>query len=161
MTPTKNRFSQNRSRRVRLAALLALLALPLLACGLTNPLFARRNAVRLAVYEYERAARGPMDELLIFFRRDEPRVRFAGQYEQGGRSVWLDPYGQREYFAKLAPQSTYLYIQKIEFSDDNTQATAEIYRGANNQYQGRQLTLTANDIGWQVTAESPLPNEEP
>ncbi|RME73655.1 MAG: hypothetical protein D6784_11610 [Chloroflexi bacterium] len=142
--------------RLRLWLLLFLLVLPVLACGLTNPTFARNNQVRLAVYEYEMARRGPVDELVIYFQRNEPRVVFPGQAEHG-RTIWLYNFAARDYFDNFPPGKTYLFIQRIEYSDDNSTATVEVYRGDKEGYTGRRLTLQRDQAGqWQVVEDTLL-----
>lgn len=144
--------------RYRLLILLAGLLLPLLACGLFTPQYELNNQVRLAVYNYERAERGPVDELLIAFNRNEPRLKFEGQNENGGRTVWLYNLAAREYFAQLSPDSTFMYIEKIEYFDNYHQANVTVYRGEGKNYTGRELTLQQNnpDGSWQVIADQPL-----
>ena len=140
------------ARRYRLVIISMILILPLLACGLINPHYRLNNDVRLAVYEYEREVRGPVDDLVIDFKRDEPRLRFDGQNENGGHTIWLYNLGVREYFTLRPQQATYLYIQAIEFSDDFKTATATVYRGDGAGFAGRWLTL-AKEEGkqWVVT----------
>jgi len=145
--------------KIRLLLVLSFLLLPALACGLVNPQYRLKNEVRLAVYDYERQVRGPVDDLVIYFKRDEPRVKFKGQHETGGRTVWLYNLGVADYFALRSPQDTYLYIQAIDFSDDNQTATATIYHGGGDGYTGRRLTLSrGRDPTWTVTAEVVIPN---
>lgn len=127
--------------RYRLVLLLASLLLLLLACGLLAPQYELNNQVRLVVYEYERAKRGPVDELVIAFNRNEPRLKFEGQNENGGRTVWLYDLAAREYFAERSPESTFMYIQKIEYFDNYQRAIVTVYRGDGNGYVGRELTL--------------------
>jgi hypothetical protein len=134
--------------------LLLALVLPAIACGLFNPLYYRNNEVRLAVYAYERAQRGPVDELVLAFNRDEPRVKFEGQNENGGRTVWLQDLAAREFFDLRRPENSFLYIQKIDYLDDYRQAVVTVYRGDGLTYEGRELTLMSNDKGdWTVTGE--------
>ena len=142
------------ARYWRPALLLLALALPVLACGLFNPLYYRNNEVRLAVYDYELAQRGPVDELVLAFNRDEPRVKFAGQHENGGRTVWLQDLAAREFFDLRQPDKTFLYIEEIDYLDDYRQAAVTVYRGDGRSYAGRELTLILNDEGqWTVTGE--------
>ena len=138
---------------VRTAGILILLLLPILACGYINPVYQTNNEVRLAVYNYEREVRGKTDDLVIDFQRNEPRILFTGQDEDGGRTVWLYRMGAREFFALRPPEKTYLYIQNIDYNDDYTTATVTIYRGDGSSYQGRQLTLEKGAGGWQVTGD--------
>ena len=133
------------------------LLLPIVACGAVNPEYQLNNEVRQAVFAYELAARGPVKDLVIHFRRDEPRVRFAGQSQNGGHTVWLYPAGGEEYFATRPQMASYLYIQEIEYSDDQRVATVKIYRGDGSGYQGWQLTITKEASGrWTVTNEVEL-----
>lgn len=141
-------------RYFKIGLILLLLALLLLACGLSQPLSLPPNQIRLAVYEYERATRGPADQLIIHFQRDEPRFTFPGQNEDGRRTVWVDNFGAGEYFDKLPPQTTYLYIQTAREGDTPNTAAATVYRGDGAGYEGYELTLTRNPDGdWQVTEE--------
>jgi hypothetical protein len=134
--------------------LLLALVLPAIACGLFNPLYYRNNEVRLAVYDYEREQRGPVDELVLAFNRNEPRVRFEGQHENGGRTVWLQDLAAREFFDLRQPDNSFLYIQKIDYFDDYRQAVVTVYRGDGLSYEGRELTLISNDKGeWTITGE--------
>jgi hypothetical protein len=142
------------STRVRLVILCVLLSLSVLACGAMNPRYQTNNQVRLAVYEYERKVRGPADDLVIDFQRDEPRIKFEGQNDNGGRTVWLYRAGAKEFFALRSPDSTYLYIQNIEYADNYRAATVKIYRGDAHSFKGRQLTLKLGDDGhWAVTTD--------
>lgn len=122
-----------------------MLMLPGLACGSTNPQYHLNNEVRLAVYQYERKVRGPTDDLVIDFQRSEPRIKFEGQNDNGGRTVWLYQAGVKEFFELRPPEKTYLYIQQIEFNDNHNIATVNVFRGDGTGYVGRQLTLQRND----------------
>lgn len=156
----KFRLNLPLSSKFRLLLGLSLLLLPALACGLVNPQYRLKNEVRLAVYDYERQVRGPVDDLVIYFKRNEPRVKFEGQFETGGRTVWLYDLGVADYFALRSPQETYLYIQAIEFSADYQTATATVYRGDGDDYTGRRLTLSrGQDETWTVTKETLIPND--
>lgn len=131
-----------------------ILLLPGIACGTINPEYQLNNEVRQAVYAYERETRGPVKDLVIHFRRDEPRVRFVGQNQNGGHSVWLYPAGAEEYFSSRPQTATYLYIQEIQYNLDQHRATVKVYRGDGLGYQGWQLTVTREvDGGWAVTDE--------
>jgi hypothetical protein len=141
----------------RIVGLLIVLTLPALACGFSNPQYQINNEVRLAVYEYERETRGPVDDLVIHFRRDEPRIRFEGQNENGGRTIWLYPAGATEFFALRPSEKTYLYIQAIEYNDDRDVATVKVFRGDGTGYEGWQLTLQRDeDYDWVVTDENEI-----
>lgn len=147
MNPSKN------YRRL-LPLLLLLTALGVSACGMFNPEYQTNNQVRLAVYQYERQQRGPTNELVLQFYRTEPRVKFAGQNENGGRTVWLFDLGAKEYFDKLSPEKSYLYIQMPKYNEARTEATVEVYRGTLAGYQGRQLTVRQTAAGgWEVSGE--------
>jgi hypothetical protein len=147
------------SSKTRLVLGLGLLLLPALACGLVNPQYRLKNEVRLAVYDYERQVRGPVDDLVIYFKRNEPRVKFEGQYETGGRTVWLYDLGVADYFSLRSPRDTYLYIQAIDFSNDYQTATATVYRGDGDGYTGRRLSLSrGQDETWTVTEEMLIPD---
>lgn len=142
-----------------LILVLSILLWPAVACGLINPQYRLKNDVRLAVYAYERQIRGPVDELVIYFKRDEPRIKFEGQYETGGRTIWLYDLGVTDYFAVRSPQDTYLFIQTVDFGDDHQTATATVYRGDGKGYAGRKLTLSREpDESWTVIAEVIIPN---
>ena len=143
------------STRYRQVLLLTMLMiLPLIACGMFNPQYYRNNEVRLAVYDYERALRGPVHELIIAFERTEPRVKFEGQHENGGRTVWLYDMAAREYFASRPQDVTFLFIQNIEFADNYRQAVVTLYRGQGSDYEGQQLILNQqNDGAWVVIDE--------
>lgn len=138
----------------------AVLLLFILACGPVNPLYQRNNEVRQAVFAYEQTKHGPVKDLVIHFRRDEPRLRFDGQNQNGGHTVWLYPAGGQEYFATRPQTASYLYIQEIEFSEDQKAAIVNVYRGDGSGYQGRQLTITRQADGqWTVTDEVELEGE--
>jgi hypothetical protein len=143
------------ARQLRLLLLLLILTFPILACGLFSLQYRRNNEVRLAVYEYERGQRGPVDELVIAFNRNEPRIKFEGQNENGGRTVWLDEFAAREFFDLRRPDRSFLYVEKIEYLDNNQQAAVTVYRGDGNSYEGRILNLETNEAGqWIVTDEA-------
>jgi hypothetical protein len=153
--------SSSRPVWFRLTVLMILLILPALACGESNPRYQSNNQIRLAVYEYERSRRGPVDDLVLGFQRDEPRIHFEGQNQHGGRTIWLYRAAAREFFALRPKQATYLYIQDIEYNDDNSSATVNVFRGDGSGYQGRALTLNkAKDGGWIVTNEVETESEE-
>jgi hypothetical protein len=140
-------------RRMLLPVLLGILLL-ISACGMFNPEYQTNNNIRLAVYRYEREQRGSVDELILQFYRTEPRVKFEGQNENGGRTIWLFDLGAKEYFDKLAAEKTYLYIQMPEYNDTRTEATVEVYRGTLAGYQGRNLTLRqTGDGNWEVSQD--------
>ncbi|MCG3212016.1 MAG: hypothetical protein FOGNACKC_05663 [Anaerolineae bacterium] len=144
--------------RLRAALVLALALLPALACGWLSAGYQFNNPVREAVYRYERDARGKADELVIQFNRTEPRVKFEGQNENGGRTVWLFDLAVKEYFALLPPDRTFLYVQSPQYNADYTQAEVKVYRGSNGSYHGRELTLAHQNNGaWTVTADTELP----
>lgn len=133
------------------------LLLPGIACGLINPEYQLNNEVRQAVYAYERETRGPVKDLVIHFGGDEPRVRFVGQNQKGGHSVWLYPAGAEEYFSTRPQTATYLYIQEIQYSQDQHSATVKVYRGDGLGYQGWQLTVIREvGGGWAVTDEGEI-----
>ena len=141
--------------RYRLLWLLAGLLLPSLACGLFSPQYYLNNDVRLAVYNYEEAQRGPVDDLVLAFNRSEPRIKFEGQQKNGGRTVWLYDQAAREYFALHRPETTFMYLQKIEYFDNYRRAIVTVYRGDSQGYVGRELTLAkgASSGQWLVTNE--------
>ncbi|MBN1994274.1 MAG: hypothetical protein JW953_16370 [Anaerolineae bacterium] len=125
--------------------------LPALACGFVNARYETNNEVRLAVYQYERETRGPTDDLVLDFERDEPRLRFEGQAENGGRTVWLYRLGAKEFFALRPPEKTYLYLQNIAYNDDRSMATVTVFRGNGAGYEERELTLQRDPTGhWSV-----------
>lgn len=147
--------------RHRIFLLFFSLLLFVVACGTLNPEYQLNNEVRLAVFNYEREIRGPAKDLVIHFRLDEPRIRFPGQSENGGHTVWLHPAGAEEYFATRPQEASYLYIQEIQYNEDGSAATVNVYRGDGSGYQGWQLTVTreANNR-WGVTAEVELGNSK-
>ena len=127
------------------------------ACGLISSDYDQNNAVRLAVYQYERQIRGKADDLVIHSLRTEPRIKFEGQAENSGRTVWLFDLAAREYFDLLPAGRTYMYIQTINYNSDRTTATVDVYRGDTTGYQGQTLTLkrqASND--WQVVEDSAI-----
>lgn len=130
-----------------------LLLLPALACGPISPEFQLNNEVRQAVYTYEQQRRGPVKDLVIHFRRDEPRVRFSGQSQNGGHTVWLYPAGAEEYFSTRPQQASYLYIQEIQYNEARNVAVVKVYRGDGSGYQGWQLTLNRNSSGQWTESE--------
>ncbi len=137
---------------LRMATILFILTLPALACVVTNQQYLLNNKIRLAVYEYEQEMRGPVKDLVIDFRRDEPRIKFKGQNQNGGHTVWLHRIGAREYFATRPQQASYLYIQEIKYNNDYTISTVEVYRGDGTGYRRRQLSLTRVETGgWVVS----------
>ncbi|GAB4422992.1 MAG: hypothetical protein Kow0031_01280 [Anaerolineae bacterium] len=134
-----------------LAGLIVMVVL-LAGCGPFNPGYRQNNPVRLAVFQYEVEQRGYPDDLLLHFYRTEPRVKFQGQAENGGRTIWLFDLAAREYFDLLPPGRSYMYVQEIQFNPERTQATVEVYRGDTSGYQGHTLSLSRNaDDTWQVT----------
>ena len=146
-----------KGQRAKSTFLVISLLMLALACGVINPHYQFNNEVRLAIYEYERKIRGPVDDLVIHFNRDEPRIRFEGQNQNGGRTVWLPSAGAEEYFVIRPPERTYLYIQEIEYNEDRSAATVKVYRGDSAGYQGWQLTLTrGQDNRWSVMDEVEL-----
>jgi hypothetical protein len=127
------------------------------ACSLIGSDYDQNNAVRLAVYQYERQIRGKTDDLVIHSLRTEPRIKFEGQAENGGRTVWLFDLAAREYFDLLPPDRSYMYIQTIGYNDDRTAATVDVYRGDSTGYQGQTLTLERQaGNGWQVVQDSAI-----
>jgi hypothetical protein len=136
------------------------LLLPVIACGTANPAYQLNNEVREAVYEYERGTRGVVTDLVIHFRRDEPRVRFPGQDQNGGHTVWLYPAGAEEYFATRPRQATYLYIQEIQLNQEQNSAAVKVFRGDGSGYQGWQLVVSRDTDGrWAVTEEVKIRND--
>ena len=127
------------------------------ACGLVNSDYDQNNEVRLAVYQYERHIRGKADDLVIHSFRTEPRIKFVGQAVNGGRTVWLFELAAEEYFNLLPTGRSYLYIQKINYNSDRTEATVDVYRGDTTGYQGQTLTLQRQAAsGWKVTGDSAI-----
>jgi len=146
---------------LQLVGLLAFLLLPSMACGFITPQYETNNDVRLAIYEYERDIRGKTDDLVIDFQRDEPRIKFEGQSENGGRTVWLYRLGAEEFFALRRPEATYLYIQGIEYDGDHRTATARVFRGDGSGFEGRILTLKrAENNRWSVINEAEMIADE-
>lgn len=141
--------------RLALIGLLAMLFAP--ACGPFNPVYHLNNEIRLAVYQYERDQRGPVDELVIDAQRGEPRVKFEGQNQNGGRTIWLPKLGAREYFELRPQDATFLYIQEITYGDNEDVATVKLYRGDSTDYHERELRLRKVDgEGWIVTEDVAL-----
>lgn len=127
------------------------------ACGPLSFDYDQNNAVRLAVYQYERQTRGKADDLVIHSLRTEPRIKFEGQADDGGRTVWLFELAAREYFDLLPAGRSYMYIQEIKFNGDRTAATVDVYRGDTTGYQGQTLTLERQATnGWQVVEDSAI-----
>jgi hypothetical protein len=138
-------------------AIVAAIGLILGACGPFNPDFDQNNPVRLAVYGYEVETRGKPDDLIIHFARTEPKIKFEGQRENGGRTVWLFDLAAREYFDLLPEDRSYLYLQEIEFNGERNGAVVDVYRGDIEGYQGHTLTLER--VGaqtWQVVQEAAI-----
>ena len=141
--------------------ILVALMLPALACGLSSPRAELNNQVRLAVFEYARQVYGPVDDLVIHFNRSDPRIKFEQQHQDGGRTIWLYQAGAREYFSVRPPEATYLYIQDINYDDQRTTATTNIYLGNGTAYQGRQLTLVKDEQDrWVVQDDIKLNDEQ-
>jgi hypothetical protein len=139
---------------------LIVLLLPALACGVINPQYQLNNEVRLAIYEHERKMRGPVDDLIVHVNRDEPRILFAGQSQNRGRTVWLPSLDAEDYFALQPPERTYLYIREVEYNEDQNGATVKIYRGDGKGYQGWQLTLERDEENlWEVRDEVEIKGE--
>jgi len=147
--------------RRALIVLLAGLLLAAQGCAfLGSAEYRLNNPVRQAVYQFEREQRGKTDDLLIQFYRSEPRVKFEGQNENGGRTVWLFDLAAREYFDLLPPGKSYLYIQRPQYTTDFSQATVRVYRGDKSGYAGRALTLQRlDDDTWQVVEDRALAPE--
>ena len=127
------------------------------ACGLIGSDSDQNNAVRLAVYQYERKIRGKTDDLVIHSIRTEPRIKFEGQAENDGRTIWLFDLAAREYFDLLPPGRSYMYIQTINYNSDRTAATVDVYRGDSTEYQGQTLTLEQQAANsWKVVEDSAI-----
>jgi hypothetical protein len=140
--------------------LLIVLLVPALACGIINAQYQLNNEIRLAIYEYERKTRGPVDDLVIHVNRDEPRILFEGQSQNGGRTVWLPTLDAEDYFSLQPPERTYLYIWEIEYNKDQNGATVKIYRGDGKDYRGWQLTLGRGENNrWEIKEESEIKRE--
>jgi hypothetical protein len=150
-----------RKKQAKSFSLLIIILCFSLACGAVNPQFQLNNEVRQAVFEYEQSTRGPVRDVVIHFRRDEPRIRFAGQSQNGGHTVWLYPAGAEEYFATRPQAAAYLYIQEIEYNEAQNVVTVKVYRGDDLGYQGRQLTVVKAENGqWLVTEEAEIEVEQ-
>lgn len=142
---------------LKILGLLLLLTLPAMACGFINTRYQLNNQVRLAVYKYERETWGKPDDLIIDFQRNEPRLKFEGQAENGGRTVWLYRLAAKEFFATRPPEKTYLYIQEIEYNPETSRATVKVFRGDGFGYEGRELTAQQGDDGqWSIINEVKL-----
>lgn len=140
--------------------MILLVLLPGLACSLTGARYRFNNEVRQAVFDYAHEAYGPVDDLILHFERGEPRTRFAQQHEEGGRTVWLYLAGAKEYFGVRPPETTYLYIQEIEYDEQRAAATVTVYRGSGTGYQGHQLTLGRGAGGeWTVEDDVEIARE--
>jgi hypothetical protein len=144
------------SPQLKLGIVLLILILPILACGFIGGAYQTNNQVRLAVYQYEISTRSRPDDLVLDFQRDEPRIKFEGQNENGGRTVWLYRLGAKEFFKLRPPDKTYMYIQQIEYGQDGSTATVTVYRGDGNGYQGRTLTLTQDNGNWSVSGDEEI-----
>lgn len=141
----------------RLVWPLFLMILPMLACGAPDPLTIQNNGVRRAVVEYERAERGPVDELILVFLRTEPRLRFGEHLAQGGRTVWVYPGGIEEYFFVRSPERSYLYVAGIVYEPNRATAMVQLERSDANGLTQRELTLERQAAGvWTVIADEEL-----
>jgi hypothetical protein len=99
---------------------------------------------------------------VLDFQRDEPRIKFEGQAEHGGRTVWLYRPGAAEFFRLRPPQATYLYIQDIQYNNDRSTATVKVFRGDGSGYIGRELTLQRDaDRQWRVTQDIEIERTTP
>ncbi len=137
---------------LRVGTTLFILMLPTLACVATNQQYLLNNEIRLAVYEYEQERRGSVKDLVIDFRRDEPHIKFEGQNQNGGHTVWLHRIGAREYFDTRPQPASYLYIQEIKYNNNYTTSTVEVYRSDDAGYRKRKLSLTRVETGgWVVS----------
>lgn len=146
-------------RRLTILLLAGLLLLAVQGCAVFGGgEYQFNNPVRQAVYRFEREQRGKTDELLIQFYRTEPRVKFDGQNENGGRTVWLFDLAAREYFELLPSGKSYLYIQRPNYNADFSSAEVRVYRGDKAGYASRALTLQRLDNAdtWQVVDDRPL-----
>ena len=154
----RNSYDAMSHPRRTIYLIIAVLALfSVSACSLIGSDYDQNNAVRLAAYQYERQIRGKTDDLVIHSLRTEPRIKFEGQAENGGRTVWLFDLAAREYFDLLPPGRSYMYIQTINYNNDRTAVTVDVYRGDSTGYQGQTLTLERQAAnGWQVVEDSAI-----
>lgn len=146
---------RNNSLRRALPGLALLIFL--LACGGQRTSW--NNQIRRAVFEYAYPRYGPVDDLILAFERSEPRIKFERQHQAGGRTIWLDRFGAREFFALRPAEATFLYIRNIRYNDDYTTATVELYYGQGNgtEREGWLFTLRPDENGqWQVVSEESL-----
>ncbi len=145
------------SRHLHLFIILVGLLLPTLACELFSTEYGLNNQVRLAVYHHERETRGQTNDLVLQFNRTEPKVKFEGQQENDGRTVWLFDMAAKEYFELLPPERTFLYVQRAEYNRDYSAATVKVFRGNGSGYKGRELALTADGNGsWTIIEDNAI-----
>jgi hypothetical protein len=133
---------------------LALLALATVACGAvgfggaTNQ---RANAARRAALAYELQTRGPADEVLVDFGFLEWRDNLGFP---DGRTVWLNPVAQAEFFAERDPRRSYIYLRTP--AEQGEDVLIQVERGGPDAVQARLLTLRPGGAAWQVVADEVL-----
>lgn len=130
---------------------LVILLLATLACGVGGPVTRRNNHVRRAALAYELSTRGSVDEVLVAFGLTE--VRDNLDFE-GGNTVWLNQFAEREYFRTRHPDRTYLFLHDLDYQAGA--ATILVERGAPDGVETHRLTLGQEDETWAVVSDEPL-----
>jgi hypothetical protein len=130
---------------------MALLALTTVACGavgLGGATNQRDNAVRRAALAYELQTRGPADEVLVDFGFLEWRDNLGFP---DGRTVWLNPVAQSEFFAERDPRRSYIYLRAPVARGEDV--LIQVERGGPDPGQARLLTLRLSGAAWQIVGD--------
>ncbi|GAB4533565.1 MAG: hypothetical protein Kow0063_15680 [Anaerolineae bacterium] len=132
------------------------LVLATLACGVGGPVTRRNNEIRRAALGYELATRGQVDEVLVAFGLTEVRDNLGFE---GGNTVWLNQFAEREYFRTRDPERTYVFLHGLDYQDGT--ATILVERGAPDGIETYRLTLQREGEGWVVVSDEPLAPSPP
>jgi hypothetical protein len=138
-------------KRCPILLVLLTLLLSTLACGVGGPVTRRNNHIRRAALSYELTTRGSVDEVLVAFGLTE--VRDNLDFE-GGNTVWLNQFAEREYFRTRDPSKTYLFLHDLDYQAGT--ATILVERGAPDGAETHRLTLQREGEVWAVVSDEPL-----
>ena len=125
-----------------LVAVLSLLLLSGIGCGVGGPVTHRNNDIRRAALDYEMATRGGADEVLVAFGYLEVRDNLGFQ---GGNTVWLNPVAQAEYFRDRDEGRSYIFLRGL--AGDNGVASITVDRADAEGVESWQLSLRRDQDG--------------
>jgi len=128
-----------------------ILLLATLACGVGGPVTRRNNEIRRAALAYELSTRGGVDEVLVAFGLTEVRDNLGFE---GGNTVWLNQFAEREYFRTRDPDQTYLFLHDLDYQAGA--ATILVERGAPDGAETHRLTLQREGETWAVVSDESL-----